>query len=79
MGFLPWSLAAQLRLVLFGSSRWWPRNSPQARQSLPSAIADRGYSPLVVELNGGRSEGVCSFQKGISTGSLSRLGIQTTF
>eukprot|EP00913_Durusdinium_trenchii_P014321 g13436.t1 len=52
MGFLPWSLAAQLRLVLFGSSRWWPRNSPQARQSLPSAIADRGYSPLVVELNG---------------------------
>ncbi|CAK9087047.1 unnamed protein product [Durusdinium trenchii] len=54
MGFLPWSLAAQLRLVLFGSSRWWPRNSPQARQSLPSAIADRGYSPLVVELNGRR-------------------------
>lgn len=48
-GILPWHMKVKLRPVLFGSSLWWPRNSPQARQS--RVISDMGYVPVIAEVN----------------------------
>eukprot|EP00435_Cladocopium_sp_Y103_P074665 s10_g50.t1 len=47
---LPWHMKVKLRPVLFGSSLWWPRNSPQARQHW-RVVSDMGYVPVIAELN----------------------------
>lgn len=49
-GLLPWHMKVKLRPVLFGSSLWWPRNSPQARQSW-RVLSDMGYLPVIAEVN----------------------------